>query len=110
MEGTLAAVEEARRDEEEMTNRNVAFASTQERETRYKEIEEKFGKCRLCHRLHTYERTVGQDTMTWPSCRMSSCPEFMQMTPEEKGKVIENIKGCPKCLSWKHQKKHCQRR
>ena len=72
-----------------MLPRNVAFASSAERESKYRETEAKFGKCKHCHKFHTYERQVGSETMTWPSCRLSSCPDFEILNPEEKGKVVK---------------------
>merc|ERR1711867_349192 len=57
-----------------------------------------------------YERPVGAETMTWPLCRLTSCPDFMLLSPEEKGKVVENIRACPKCLAWNQARKHCPRR
>ena len=48
--------------------------------------------------------------MTWPSCRLTSCPDFMLLSAVEKGKVVEALKACPKCLAWNHVRKHCARR
>ena len=53
LEGTLAEINAAKEDEAEMKSTSVAFASTSEREARYKQVEEKFGRCRLCDKHHT---------------------------------------------------------
>ena len=101
----MAEINAAKEDEEEMTDRAMAFSSTAEREARYKETEAKFGRCKYCNVYHTYERTVGGETMTWPSCRLSSCPEFVKLSAVEKGKTVEKLKACPKCLAWNHVKR-----
>ena len=103
------AVHAAKVEAEHMTDRVDAFATDSERVQEYKEAEERFGPCKLCGTLHTYNRRVAGEEVTWPSGRFSSCPTFMDMSPQEKAKVIEEKKGCPRCLSWGHQKRTCQR-
>merc|ERR1711867_31212 len=113
-EGTLAQVNAARdaakEDEKELKHTSVAFASVAERDKRYKEVEERFGRCKNCGSHHTYERTIGTDKVQWPSCRLSSCPQFDALSPVEKGKMVESLTACPKCLAWTHIKRFCPKK
>ena len=34
----------------------------------------------------------------------------MALGPVEKGKAVESLRACPKCLAWNHQKRFCPRR
>ena len=92
-----------------MTDRIEAYATDGDREQDYKDAEERFGTCKLCSMHHTYQRTVAGEKVTWPSGRFSSCPTFMELNAAEKARVIEEKKGCPRCLSWGHSKRACQR-
>ena len=94
----------------EMNASAVGFSSDQEREDRYKETEARFGTCRICGDRHTYKRRVGDELLDWPSCRVSSCPDWMNKSPSEKGRIMEEKGCCPKCLSWLHSKKDCPRK
>ena len=64
-----------------MEDATVAFTSTEDREAKYRDAEARFGKCLTCKTLHTYKRTVGSESLDWPSCRFSSCPAFMAKDP-----------------------------
>ena len=35
------------------------------------------------------------------------CPQFVAKTPRERGELLEKLKGCYKCLSWKHKGDSC---
>lgn len=65
---------------------------------KYKEKEKQFGPCKLCGKKHTYMRTIGIKKVEWPSGRLSLCPTFQDLTVEEKAKLIEDRKFCPRCL------------
>ena len=43
----------------------------------------------------------------WPSNRLDTCSQFMTKTPKERGELIEKIKGCYKCTSFKHKGNGC---
>ena len=77
---------------EYMCDRAQAYATDAERVTAYKDAEKRFGKCPLCKNPHTYKRTMGKETVTWPSGRLSSCPLFEAMNAAEKGKAVEDKK------------------
>ena len=49
--------------------------------------------------------------MDWPSTLLKFCPKFKAMNPVQRGKKMEEIKGCSRCTSWKHQNvgKSCPR-
>ena len=51
--GTTAELNAAILDDSEMQSTTVAFASSSEREQRYKDTEARFGKCPLCNSFHT---------------------------------------------------------
>ena len=87
-----------------------AFATDAERVTAFKDAERRFGKCPVCKNAHTYQHKVGQETVTWPSGRFSSCPNFNSLNPAEKGRVLEEKKGCIRCLAWTHQRPVCPRK
>merc|ERR1711867_35729 len=87
-----------------------ALATDAERVSAYKDAEDKFGKCPVCYNSHTYQRKVGLEVVTWPSGRFSSCPDFNAMDPVEKGRVLEEKRGCIRCLAWTHQRPVCPRK
>ena len=100
--GQAFAVEEG--SEEELTDVEQAFATTEERVARYKKAERRFGKCKLCNMAHTYQRTFGNEKVEWPSGRLTSCPKFMAMSVKQRAELIESRKFCPRCTSWNHGK------
>ena len=81
--------------EEDIDNRGLVHLTAAERESRRKDTEKRFGKCKLCGLNHTYKRPVGSDTVDWPSERLSGCPTFMAMTPKQRAELIEARKFCP---------------
>ena len=95
---------------EHMCDRAQAFATDAERVTAFKDAERRFGKCPLCRNAHTYQRKMGNENVTWPSGRFSSCPLFEAMNPAEKGKALEDKKGCIRCLAWTHQRPVCPKK
>ena len=107
---TTASLNAIEVEYEHMCDRAAAFATDAERVTAYEDAEKRFGKCPICKNSHTYQTKVGQETVTWPSGRYSSCPNFMAMNAAEMGRVIEEKKGCIRCLSWGHQRPACPRR
>ena len=54
---------------------------------------------------HTWLRNDGKN---WPSDRFLSCKKFNYMTVAARAKVIENIKGCPRCTAWSHARDKCK--
>ena len=107
---TTASLNAIHAEFEHMCDRATAFATDADRVSAYKDAERRFGKCPLCKNSHTYERKVGQETVTWPSGRYSSCPNFLAMNAAEKGRLMEEKKGCIRCLSWGHQRPVCPRK
>ena len=107
---TTASLNAIQIEFEHMCDRAAAFATDADRVSAFKDAEKRFGKCPLCKNAHSYQRKVGQETVTWPSGRYSSCPNFMAMNAAEKGRVMEEKKGCIRCLSWNHQRPACPRR
>merc|ERR1711867_356898 len=107
---TAASLNAVQIEYDHMCDLNVAFATDADRVTAYKDAEKRFGRCPICKNAHTYQRKVGQETVTWPSGRYSSCPNFMAMNAAEKGRVMEEKKGCIRCLSWNHQRPACPKR
>ena len=75
------------------------------------QAKERAGACPICGKEHSYKRKFQWGEMDWPSAMMRSCPKYMEMNPVQRGKKVEEVKGCCKCTSWKHQKgaKQCPR-
>ena len=71
---------------------------------RRKRVKEEIGPCPCCNQEHTYVR---RDKMNWPSDRLFTCKKFKDMSAQERGTMIETLKGCPRCLSWRHDKTKC---
>ena len=67
----------------------AAFKDDKERQNKYAQDEQRFGDCPLCSQKHTYQKKVGSNIYTWPSSRLSSCDDFMNMNPSERGNYIE---------------------
>ena len=71
---------------------------------RRKKVKEEFGPCPNCKAEHTFIRRF--DKMSWPSDRLYSCKKFSDMTPKERGTLLERLKACPRCTSWRHDKQN----
>ena len=75
---------------------------------KYKECEERAGNCPDCHVPHTYQRVLRNGVrIQWPSEGFRSCPKYRALTPEERGKRIEEAKACRRCTSWAHPTSQC---
>ena len=76
-----------------------------------KQAKERSGSCPCCSKDHTYKRKFPWGELDWPSTQLKSCPKYTSMSPVQRGKKMEEVKGCSKCTSWKHQKgaKQCPR-
>ena len=79
--------------------------SNSSKEIARKRSEEFCGKCPLCKNSHTWTRKSGDK---WPSDRFLSCQKFNDLAVAARAKQIENIKGCPRCLSWNHTRDKCK--
>ena len=101
-------VNAVREEEPEQEEQVMAFKSVSERENAYQRDEERAGKCPMCKEAHTYQRrTKDNMTLEWPSAQLISCPLFNRLSPIEKGKKVEELRGCPKCTGWGHQGPKC---
>ena len=92
--------------------RTITAAAVNNPDDMYKEAEEKIGKCPLCNLHHTYLRRLRSTgaQITWPADQLSGCLEFRNMSPEDRGALVEKVEGCIKCLSWMHQADNCDRK
>ena len=90
-------------------NLAVAKISTKEEYTKYlPKTKKEVGKCPCCNlEPHNYSRNFPFGKAEWPSNRLDSCPQFMSKSSKERGELIEKIKGCYKCTSFKHQGNAC---
>ena len=43
-----------------------------------------------------------------PTRRLAECPKFKEMSAEEHGKFVEQVKACYTCLAWKHKGDKCK--
>ena len=72
------------------------------------ETKKQVGKCPACNQAaHTYTRQFPFGKAEWPSIRLESCPQYSAMSSRERGELLEKVKGCYKCTSWKHQGDDC---
>lgn len=62
--------------------------------------------CPVCKQKHGFTNSQGKEKN---STRFSNCEDFMDKTPEEKAKVLEDVSGCVRCLDWTggHQVDRC---
>ena len=85
---------------------NVAVAKITNRDEYRKHLpdtKKQIGDCPACKQgPHMYSRNFPFGKADWPSNRLESCPQFISKSPRERGELLEQIKGCYKCTSWKH--------
>ena len=72
---------------------------------RRKKAKEEIGSCPSCKEEHTFVRR--QDKMEWPSDRLFTCKKFKEMSPKDRGILLEKLKACSMCTSWRHSKQNC---
>ena len=70
-----------------------------------KKVKEEIGPCPNCKEEHSFVRKL--DRMDWPSDRLFTCKKFKEMTPKERGTLVEKLKGCCRCTSWRHSRQNC---
>ena len=68
-----------------------------------KQEKEECGKCPLCGSYHTFIRR--RDKEEWPSDRLFVCEKYKKLSVRDKADALEKYKCCPKCTSWRHNKK-----
>ena len=85
-------------------NMAVAKISSKEDYNKYiGETKKEIGKCPACQQgPHNYTRNFPFGKAEWPSNRLESCPQFIAKSVRERGELIEKVKGCYKCTSFKH--------
>ena len=72
------------------------------------ESKKQIGKCPCCNQdAHTYLRKFPFGQAEWPTNRLETCPQFLAKTARERGELMERIKGCYRCTSWKHLGNNC---
>ena len=90
---------------------NVAVAkitTKEEYRQHLPETQKQAGNCPCCSRpAHSYSRKFPFGQEDWPSTRLDTCPQFIAKSTKERGELLERIKGCYKCLSWKYQGSGC---
>ena len=68
-------------------------------------MKEEIGACPNCKGEHTFLRR--QDKMNWPSDRLFICKKFKERR-EERGTLLEKLKACSRCTSWRHLSRAAQ--
>ena len=72
------------------------------------ETKRQLGNCPSCSKpAHNYTRQFPFGQAEWPSNRLESCPQFVAKSSKDRGELIEKLKGCYKCTSWKHVGDQC---
>ena len=69
-----------------------------------KKLKEEIGACPCCKTEHTFLR---KDKINWPSDRLFTCKKYKELTAKERGTLLEKLKGCIRCTSWRHSKASC---
>ena len=62
------------------------------------------GLCPLCSNMHDYRK---RDGSLWPTDRFFKCNKFQDMNVQQRALAVQRAQGCPRCTSWKHEKKDC---
>ena len=93
--------------EEQLEAQVLQAATLSPQEKAYNEAASKKTKCPDCKVLHHWDKPTRDGKVKWPSDQFRSCPRYNALTPEEKGRKIESVRGCPKCTSWAHEAKDC---
>ena len=90
-------------------NLAVARISTRDDYNKYlPETKKQLGKCPGCNQApHSYSRQFPFGKADWPSNRLETCPQFMSKSPKDRGELLEKLKGCFKCTSWKNMGDAC---
>ena len=70
-----------------------------------KKVRDEIGQCPNCKEDHTFVRRI--DKMDWPSDRLFTCKKFKDMSPKDRGTLLESLKACSRCTSWRHSKQRC---
>ena len=64
--------------------------------------------CPICKEKHSYKRKVKfGEVLEWPSERLENCTEFVKMTPQERGKRLQDEGGCCICTNTRHPANQC---
>ena len=72
------------------------------------ETKKEIGKCpSCCQPAHSYTHQFSFGQAQWPSNRLESCPQFALKSVKERGELVEKLKGCYKCTSFKHSADGC---
>ena len=70
------------------------------------------GVCPSCKKPHTFEREFDfggiKEKAHVPSHRLDNCSTFKNLTPNARGQLIQEIKGCWSCLDWLHSGDDCR--
>ena len=70
-----------------------------------KKVKDEIGACPNCREEHTYFKKW--DKINWPSDRLFTCKKFKDMSPKERGTLLEKLKACSRCTSWRHSRQSC---
>ena len=65
------------------------------------------GPCPACDQSHMYEKTFPFGKGRIPTRRLSYCPKFLNMSPKERGELLENLNGCYHCTDYGHTPEEC---
>ena len=72
------------------------------------ESKKQLGNCPSCSKpAHNYTRQFPFGQAEWLSNRLESCPQFLAKSAKKRGELIDKLKGCYKCTSWKHVGDQC---
>ena len=82
----------------------LAVKAEAETKSKYEELKESCGPCKLCKKYHTYKNRKQQ---TWPSDRFSLCYTFREMSKKQRAQTLEKFDACVRCTSWLHKRSNC---
>ena len=70
-------------------------------------LKERVGKCPVCNGTHAYKRQTDYGEVNWPSSRLKECSAWIKLSQVDRGRRLEESKGCPKCTAWNHALDRC---
>ena len=64
--------------------------------------------CQVCDEQHHFQKSFTFGKGLVPTRRLSTCPEFEERTPDERGDLVRELNACYSCLDTNHQGNECR--
>ena len=85
------------------------FANKEEAEAAAGRAAARIDPCPACQGAHSFTRSFnsGAFSISWPSYRLESCPEFIKLAPTQRARMVEAQGGCCLCTATLHKSDKC---